>query len=219
LTPASLVQETVQVALRHASGQAALGSAASAITLTEGVVRIMFWSKLKTTATILMAGALLSGTALLGHRAMGLPQAPAAAGEQQPRARVDPEGKPAAVAPSGMGSPELEAIGKARIDVAAKLRDTTYQRWREGAISLVEYLTAQKRYDEVVTDVRVKTDADRLRYLEQQIATLKQIEARIRELFRAGQAPDRDVLAAELARLDAENALAKVKAKARSNSK
>jgi outer membrane protein TolC len=173
----------------------------------------MFWSKLKTTATILMAGALLSGTALLGHRAIGLPQAPAAAGKQQPRARVDPEGKPTAAAPTGFESPELEAIGKARIEVAAKLRDATQRLWQAGEINIVEYLTVVKRYDEIMADVMVKTDADRVRYLEHQIATLKQIEDGTRELFRRGQATQRDLLTAELARLDAEYSLAKAKAR------
>jgi RNA polymerase sigma factor (sigma-70 family) len=219
LTSASLVEKTVQAALRRASGLAALGSTASAITLTEGVLRIMFWSKFKTTAAILMAGALLSGTALLGHRAMGLPQAPAAAGKQQPRARVDTGGTPAATTPSGFESPELEAIGKARIEVAAKLRDATHGLWQAGEISLVEYLTVQKRYDEVVADVMVKTDADRVRYLEHQIATLKRIEDRTRELSSRGQTTQRDLLTAELARLDAEYALANAKARARGNSK
>jgi hypothetical protein len=187
--------------------------------LMEGVLKIMFWSKLKMTAPVVLGSALLCGTGLMGYRAMGLPQAPAAAGKQRPRAQVDPEGNPSVPAASGSESPELDAIGNARIGVAAKLRDAAQRLWQEGEINVVEYLTAQKRYDEVVADVTVKTDADRIRFLEREVTTLKQIEDATRELFRTGQAPQRDLLTAELARLDAEYALAKAKAKARGISK
>ena len=144
----------------------------------------MFGSKLTTTAAILMAGALLTGTALLGHSAMGLPQAPAASGKQQPQARVDADGNRVAAAPSGSESTELDAIGKARIGVAAKLRDRVFRRWQAGEISIADYLTMQKRYDDVVADVTVKTDADRVRHLERQVATLMQIEDHTRTLHR-----------------------------------
>ena len=178
----------------------------------------MFWSKLKTTAAIVMAGALLSGTGLLGYRAMGLPQAPAATGKQQPPARVGPEGKPASAAPSGAESSDSRPSARPGSQ-SRRNCETRQGLWQGGEISLLDYLTAQKRYDEVVADVMVKTDADRIRYLEHQIVTLKQIEARTRELFRTGQVTLHDTLAAELARLDAEYALAKAKAKARGNSK
>ena len=178
---------------------------------------MMFWSKLKTTAVIVLAGALLSGTALSVRRAMGRPQAPTAAGKQQPQDRSDAGGNPAAAVPSGSESPELEAVGKARIEVARKLRDAAESLWRGGEKSLVEYLTALKRCDEVVADVTVKTDADRVRFLERQVATLKQIELHTQQLYRTGQATQLDVFAAELARLDAEYALAKARPKAGNN--
>jgi RNA polymerase sigma factor (sigma-70 family) len=209
LTTASLVEKTVQTSLPRASGQAALGPAASAIALTEGVLRIMLWSKLKATAAIVLAGAVLFGAALLGHRAIGLAQRQAASDKQRPRSGVNLEGRPGVPALSGIAPSKLDAIGKARIDVAQKLRDATQRMWQAGEIGLLDYLTVQRRYDEIVADVMVKTNADRLRYLGSQIATLKQIEDRTREMFRGGQASQRDVLTAELARLDAEYALAK----------
>jgi hypothetical protein len=179
----------------------------------------MFGSKLKTTTSLVMAGALLSGTALLGHRAMGLQQGPAAGRKLQPGARGDRAGEPAGAPPRGVGSPEIEAIGKTRIEVATKLRDATRALWREGQTTLVELLTVQKHYDDVVADVMVKTDADRLRYLAQRVSTLKEIEDGTRELYRRNRAPQRDLLTAELARLDAEYALAKAKAEARGDSR
>jgi RNA polymerase sigma factor (sigma-70 family) len=219
VTSVSLVARTVHAALRLASGQAVIGATSSAIALMEGVLRIMFWNQLRMTAPVVLASALLCGTGLMGYRAMGLPQAPAAAGKQQPRAQIDPEGKPTVPASSGSESPELDAIGKARIEVATKLRNAAHRLWQAGEINVVEYLTVQKRFDEVVADVTVKTDADRVRFLEREVTTLKQIEDPTRELFRRGQVTQSDLLMVELARLDAEYALAKAKAKARGNSK
>ena len=65
-----------------------------------------------------------------------------------------------------------------------------------------------------MADVTVLTDADRVRFLELQVATLKQIEDRTRELFRGGSVTRHELLTTQLARLDAEYALAKVKANA-----
>lgn len=118
--------------------------------------------------------------------------------------------------PAGFESPNLEAIGKARIGIAAKLRDETKLLWQGGEINVVEYLNAEKRYGEVVADVTVKTEADRVRYLKHLIATLKKIEDATRELHRTSQATQRDILTAELARLDAEYVLAKANAQSHS---
>jgi len=178
----------------------------------------MFLGKIKMTVAIVMAGALVTGTVLLGRRASALPQASVDASKQQV-AGVNSDGKASATAPSGSESHELEAIGKVRIEVAAKLLDATQRLYRQGEVNIVEYLTAQKRYDEVVADVMVKTATDRVRYLGHQVATLKKIEDATRELSRRGQATPRDMLAAELARLDAEYALAKARVDARSSSK
>ena len=95
-------------------------------------------------------------------------QAPAAASEQQPASRTDPR-KPAAPASSHAESPELDAIGKARIGLATNcaMRRIAVAK---GEISIAEYLSVQKRYDEVVADVMVKTDADRIHFFERQLA-------------------------------------------------
>ncbi len=65
----------------------------------------------------------------------------------------------------------------------------------------------------------MKTEADRIRFLERQVATLKQIEEAARKRFDSGQDHGEDVLTAELARLDAEYALAKAKRSAGTGSK
>jgi RNA polymerase sigma factor (sigma-70 family) len=216
---ASLVEATVQAALGIAWGSAALGATVSAMALTEGALSIMFWSKLKTTAAAAFACALICSTGLMGYRAMGRHQLSETAAKQQRRDPIQTDAKQATQVASGGESPELTALGNARIEVARKMRDAAERLWREGERSLVDYLAAQKRYDEVVADVTVKTDADRLRFLERQVDTLRRIEDHSRRLYRASQAPQLDVLTAELARLDAEYALAKLKAKVRSDGK
>jgi RNA polymerase sigma factor (sigma-70 family) len=217
VTPAALLETTVLAGLQLASGQAEIGAASSVIALTEGVLKFMFWSKLKLTAPVALASALLCGTAMIGYRAMGLPQGPEAAGKQQPRTSADLEVKPIGRPAFHSESSELNAIGKARIAVATKLRDAAKQLWQGGQINVTEYLTSQKRYDEVVADVTMVTDADRVRFLERQVRTLKQIEDGTKELFRMGSVTQQELLTTELARLDAEYALAKAKARALGN--
>ena len=180
---------------------------------------MMFWGKLKSTLAIGLAAVLLSGTGLIGYRAVGRAQAPAAIARQRPKDSDRPEGKPAAPASAAAPSAELEAIGRARIAVAKKLRDSTFRLFQEGEIGITEYLTAQQHYDEVVAEVVVKTDADLVRYLESRVAGLKQLEERARKLHASGMIRESDVLTLELARLDAEYALVKAKLKTATGSK
>ena len=142
----------------------------------------MFWSKLKITAAVALTGALLCGSGFLGYRAMGRQQVPASG--QERTKREGPDGKRLAAPPSDVDSTELAALGQARMELAKKIHDSSFRLYQEGEISVVDYLAAQKRYDEVVAEVMVKTDADRIRFLERQVVTLKQIEDRTRELLR-----------------------------------
>jgi hypothetical protein len=216
---ASLVETTVEVALGLGSGQGIIPSTASAIALTEGVLKTMFWNKLKTHVAIVLAGALLCGTALVSHRAMGRAQAPAPAAGEQPAEPNRPAGKQSTTVLSDLELPDLAALTRNRLRVAQELRDTAAKLYREGETSLVDYLTWQKRYDDIVAEVTVKTDADRLRFLEHRVALLKQIEDTTRKGHASGSARTFDVLVAELARLDAEEALAQTVAKSRGRAK
>ena len=177
----------------------------------------MFWSKLKMTAPVVLASALLCGTGLMGYRAMGLPQAPAAAGKQQPRAGVDPEGKPTVPASSGSESPELDAIGKARIEVATKLRDAAHRLWQGGR----DQRRRVSDRAETLRRSRGRCDGEdrrRPRPIPRASGHHAQADRRWHaRTFPHGSVTQRDLLTAELARLDAEYALAKAKAKARSN--
>jgi hypothetical protein len=80
-------------------------------------------------------------------------------------------------------------------------------------LSLADYLAVEKRYVEVRREY-LKWDSDRMRFLEEELGTLKRLEGRLRESHRGGLIRESDVDEAELARLDVEYAPAKLKAKA-----
>ncbi len=182
---------------------------------------MMFWIKLKTCAAIVLAGALLSGTGLMGYRAMGRAQAPTAAAGQQPEGRAGPDGKPAARRP-GTASTELEAIGKARVAVAKKLRDAAMTLWQRGEI---EHHRVPDRAETLRRSRGGGHGQDRRRSHPVPRATGGRAQAarrgRPKAATTSGMIRQSDVFTAELARLDAEYALAKAKAtmKARTGSK
>jgi RNA polymerase sigma factor (sigma-70 family) len=213
LAATSMVEPIVQAALQVASGGSASGAPAAVTALTKGALRIMFWGKLKTTAAVALTGTLLCSTGMLGYRAMGRQQVHASAPGQQPTKPGGPGAKQVAATPSGAESPELAALGRARIELARELRDSAHRLWSEGEMSLAEYLDVQERYNKVVAEVNVKTDADRIQYFERLVAGSKQLEDRVRLLHRAGHARLTDVHMIELTRLDAEYALVKAKLK------
>ncbi len=204
----SLVETTVRAAPGLASGRAAIGASASALTLTEGVLKMMFWIKLKTVAAIVLVGALLSGTGLMSYRAMGRAQAHKAeartAGGWPGRSRWNAGRRRPVHRPrshrSGPGRRRQEA--PRRVDDSLATRRDQHHRVPA---------RAEKRYDEVVADVMVKTDADRIQFLARRVAGLKQLEEAARKLYRSGMIRQSDVFGAELARLDAEYDLAKAR--------
>ncbi len=113
------------------------------------------------------------------------------------------------------GDQSLSPTAKARLDVAKKVRVQTLEWYRVDPTrwGFTEVLTWQNRYGEVVGEVLVKSDADRVRFLEHRVATLKRIEQFIREVFKNGQVSPLDVSAAELCRLEAEDRLEQARAK------
>jgi RNA polymerase sigma-70 factor (ECF subfamily) len=59
--PADLLQSTFQAGMSFASGAAACGASAAAITLTKGVLQVMFLSKLKLAAALALAALVIGG--------------------------------------------------------------------------------------------------------------------------------------------------------------
>ena len=128
-------------------------------------------------AVVLTSGALVSGTALLGHGAMGrwgFPRRRRPRQNLNPRVRSEPKGsRPIRLSTA----PEpLSPNAKARLDAAKKIRDSMYRLYQGGQIDELSYLNAQRRYDDTVGELTVKSDLDRVRFNEVRVAGLKQIE-------------------------------------------
>jgi RNA polymerase sigma factor (sigma-70 family) len=210
--PASLTTIAVENALRFAAREGASGTMASAIALMEGALRVMFVSKLKLiTALGLAGGVLIGGGALVGHGAIGRAQVAPAAVKLEPGRQNGLQEEPAAIAP--IGTDALSPSARARLDVARKLRDTTYTLYREGESTLTNYLNSQRHLDEVESDLLIKTPADRVRYQEGRVTRLRELEHLLSGQVRAADASSIEKLTIESERLEAEEALAKAKAR------
>ncbi len=213
LLPTTLAEATIRAAIPLSLGQPAAGATASAIALMEGLMKLMFWTKFKLiTASALFGAVLLTGSAVIGRRAMGFPRPQTDAAKPQSKSTVGQGGAAAAPAAAPSEPTKLTANEQARLDVAKKIRDQMLKRYTGGEISFVTYLQSQKRFDDIVGQM-AKNDTDRLRHYERQVAHMKQIEESSRELYRNGMITETDVLVAELERLEAEAALEKFKAR------
>jgi RNA polymerase sigma factor (sigma-70 family) len=212
--PAKLAEITTNAAVRFIANSAVTGTIASVGSLTEGVLRVMLWSKLKLIIAGILAGGLFAGTALLAFWSADLQQGQSPAVTAETPAKDRAEAKPRPIAQASAGAQSLSSNAMARLDVAKKLRDKTYERWRiDPNASFSDVLSRQNRFYDVVGEVLVKTDADRVRFLEHRVATLKRIEQFVRELFKNKFLGSIDVLAVELDRLEAEDRLEKARAR------
>jgi RNA polymerase sigma factor (sigma-70 family) len=125
---AALVKATVRAALGYALGGAAGALSPSVLTLTEGVLRAMFLSKIKFVATVLLATALAgAGTAWVTYRAEA--GEPPAAGSG-PRAATPPADAP----PASRSAPDRRAEDERA--VADRRRDELEQRLKRAEESL-----------------------------------------------------------------------------------
>jgi hypothetical protein len=212
--PATLAEITAHAVVHLVANRAETGTTASVGSLTEGVLRVMFWNKLKVMTAGILAGGLFAGTALLAYWSAGLQQSRSPAPQSEAPAKDGAGGKPRPIVPASAGAQSLSPNAKARLDVARKLRDQMYKLWQvdPSRSFTAEILPWQNRYDEVVDEVLVKTDADRVRFLEHRVATLKRIEHFVKEVFKNTRVNPADVLAAELYRLEAEDRLEKARA-------
>jgi RNA polymerase sigma factor (sigma-70 family) len=213
VVPASLAALTVETAMGLAAGGAVTGTLTSAIALTEGVTTMLFMSKLKLIlAIVLTGGVMIGGTTLVGHRAMRRPQAAPRDAKTQAENQVRPQADPTEAVQRG---PEhLSPLTRARIEVARKLRDNMFKLYSAGEADLGAYLSAQRRFDDVIGAVAAKSsDTDRVHSHEVRVEGLKHLERFVREAHGKGEKSQNEVLTVELDRLDAEEELAKAKAK------
>jgi RNA polymerase sigma factor (sigma-70 family) len=83
LVPATLVQSALRAGMLFAAGQSTAGVvSAHVLALSEGVLRVMFWNKLKLTTAVVLALSALGGVGLYaGSRSTGSPDELAAGGQ------------------------------------------------------------------------------------------------------------------------------------------
>jgi RNA polymerase sigma factor (sigma-70 family) len=212
--PDALAEITSHSAVELVADRAAAVAGASVGSLTEGVLRAMFWNKLKVIAAAVLVGGLFAGTVLLAHGSARLQENRAGAPQAEVPAKDAAVAKPGRVVSASVGE-SLSATAKARLDVAKQVRVQAFRMYQvdPGRGGFTEVLTWQNLYDDVVAEVLVKTDADRVRFLEHRVATLKRMEQFVGERLNARMASPLDVSAVELYRLEAEDRLEKARAK------
>ena len=98
--------------------------------------------------------------------------------------------------------------------IALELREFARRLLAEGETSFSDFVAAERRYLEIRLEV-TRSESDRVRFLEEELSRMKQLEKQAQVLFRNGQATQSDLKRSELARLDIEYALAKLRAKTR----
>jgi RNA polymerase sigma factor (sigma-70 family) len=213
--PDPLAEITAHAAVQAALGRAAIGTTASVGSLMEGALRGMFWNKVKLMAAGTLAGGLFAGTAALAYWSSGLERGQAPAPKADAPANDAAAAKPSPGAPVSAGLQSLSPNAKARLDVANKLRRWTYERSRIDPSQdfTTEFLRCQNRYYDVAQEVLVKTDADRVRFLEHRLAIVKRTEKYIKDLQKGSGTSPGEALAAELDRLEIEDRLEKAKAR------
>jgi RNA polymerase sigma factor (sigma-70 family) len=140
--PATLSASTAKAATSFAAGKTAMGAAsASVVSLTEGVLRTMILTKLKFTAAVLLAFAILgTGAGWLTREALAQRSAPAKPDEAPQRGRdvaraTDVAGKVVAVAKDGKSfTVEIPVPGRNREEepkkVDVKIGDKTAVHYR-----------------------------------------------------------------------------------------
>jgi RNA polymerase sigma factor (sigma-70 family) len=214
LLPKTVAEATIQAAMPSCLGQPVAGATSSAIALMEGVLKVMFWNEMKLVTTAFLCGAvILGGSAVIGRRALAYrgPQKGNAKAQaetlvtQAPELKREPASRPSVFN-------VRTANEQARLDVAKKIRDAMAKRFAARGVDLMTYLRWEKRYKEIELDT-ARTDADKLRIYESQVALMKQIEQASKGLYRNGMIAQTDMFVAELERLDAEVAVEKLKAR------
>ncbi len=215
--PAALVANTTRAAAQLITQQVAMGSMGSIGALTEGVLSVMFWNKVKLVSGVVLAAGLVGGTALLASWPAGEEEGPLAVQQAEEKEKKIADGEPGRAgsgAREGSASAGLTRIGLARLDVAKKLRDEEYRRFvGDGHRTFMEFLAWHNRYYDVMGEVLVTSDADRLKFLEHRMAKFKRLEDFIREMLKGeNKFGGSDLLAVELDRLDVEYQLMKLRA-------
>jgi hypothetical protein len=184
--------------------------------LTEGVLSVMFWNKVKVVCGVILAVSVVGGSALLAYWPAGEEEGPLAVHKADDATKKPGDGKTdeaRAGTPDGGPAEGLSRNGMARLDVAKKLRDETYELFvGNPKRPFTEFLGWQNRYYDVVGD---DTDVDRVKFLEHRLAIFKRLEDFIGEMLKGeNRFQGMDLHAVKLDRLEIEHRLESEKLRA-----
>jgi len=213
--PAQLAEITTDASVRVAVNRAVTGTMSTVGSLTKGALRVMFWNKLRLMTAGILAAGLFAGTAALAYWSSGRQQDRSPGPQGEATAKDGAARKPAPGATASTGLQSLSPNARARLEIANNLRRWTFERsqidpWQD---FIKEFLRCQNRYYVVAEDVLVKTDADRVRFLEHQLAVLKRTEKVVKDIDKRNGSTSGNALEVELDRLEAEDRLEKAKAR------
>jgi RNA polymerase sigma factor (sigma-70 family) len=241
--PTAQAGATLQAALLMASARpVALGAiSATIVSLTEGVLRTMFLTKLKMVAAVVVAVGLLSGGVValtdphLGAQpaaqqkvqASGLGAQPAAQQKAQasgleappppdgdellPNVTTFDEKKVNALLAAAKGGDQLKALLKARLDAATIEADSRFKEFVAGRGTLDFFLASSQRLLKAELELSTQK-ADQLAALATHLRLLKKVHAMNQGRFVAGRINLADVKQTEFFVLEAEIALERAKA-------
>ncbi len=198
LSPA-LVAATTRAALAFSVGRMGAGLAsASAVALTQGVLRMMMYSKLKVgLAVLLSTGFVAVGSGMLAA------QGPGDAPRGRPRAEAPPTAREA---PAEVG--DLASLGRSRVEMARKRYQTQRALFERGETSYERPLNASQTWMDAERDAD-ESQAGRLAAIRAHLDRIKEIEQLVTPRIAAGLATSLDVEEVQTRRLDAEFLLAR----------
>jgi hypothetical protein len=211
MLPAPLVEAATRAAVVSGSHLgAAAGGASSAAVLAAGVLKAMFWSKLRiVTVALLIAGFVVTGSVVGYHRTSGRLQAVPARTKQAAGVAQQKPLTSASLETELPDTPGLNPRTKSRIALARQIRDDHFRLWQGGEADMEKYLLWQRRLDDLIeTEVVPRTTgAARVKYWEEKVKRLERLEQTVRKLFEQGQVPRPEVRTIEFYRLEAEEKL------------
>ncbi len=209
--PAALLQATVKAAVLVAAGKAVAGVVSAPVAaLTEGVLRAMFLSKLRTVGVILGFLVLLgTGVGVLAYQR---PPTADPAGDQLAAPAPEEKKKEEPPAPPVKGDEEIKALLKAKVEVAETVVKARMQEFLAGRGTLSVLLEFSRKWLDAELE-RAETKEEKLAALKTHLERMQEVEKVNKERYDAGRVSIAELASAQYERIDAELMLARAKAK------
>jgi hypothetical protein len=216
---ASLAEPTLRAAFSHPTATLGVPSSSTPVALIAGgVIRTMFWYRIRTLAIAWLAvGLVATGSTVAFYHGQGAIQSTPEATKQGPGARPEDQASPAPVHISPESPPALSDRTQARIIIGSQIRDHYFRLYQAGEVDLDTYLRWQMRYTDLIESEvgRPLKDFDPVILLQTSLQGFQRLEKIIKERVEKGQSPRIDAQVVEFYRLEIEEKLERAKAKGR----